>query len=211
MTEINLQPQPEFLQQARLFLADIDEDWQAHIQQVGDCALQVKPQQEPYQALIRAIAHQQIHGKAAAAILGRFLKLFGDEFPSAMQIIQTDDLNLRECGFSQRKLDSIKGIAQGALDGLVPLLQEAVTLSDAELIKRLTQLKGVGQWTVEMLLIFSLGRMDILPVDDFGVRTGYQRLKKLEAMPDKKQLRQFGEAFQPYRSVAAWYLWRAAD
>ena len=211
MTEINLQPQPEFLQQARLFLADIDEDWRVHIQQVGDCALQVKAQQEPYQALIRAIAHQQIHGKAAAAILGRFLKLFEDEFPSAMQIIQTDDLNLRECGFSQRKLDSIKGIAQGALDGLVPPLQEAITLSDADLIKRLTQLKGVGQWTVEMLLIFSLGRMDILPVDDFGVRMGYQRLKKLEAMPDKKQLKQLGEALQPYRSVAAWYLWRAVD
>lgn len=211
MTEIRLQPAPEFFQQATTFLSGIDEDWQAHIQQVGDCALEVRAQQEPYQALIRAIAHQQIHGKAAAAILGRFLKLFEDEFPSAMQIIHTDDLKLRECGFSQRKLDSIKGIAQGALDGLVPGLQEAVDLSDAELIKRLTQLKGVGQWTVEMLLIFSLGRMDILPVDDFGVRMGYQRLKKLEAMPDKKQLKQFGEALQPYRSVAAWYLWRAAD
>lgn len=200
-----------FFQQASSFLATVDADWQAHIQQVGECTMQIRMQQEPYQALIRAIAHQQLHGKAAEAILGRFLALYAEDFPSAMQIVQTDDSLMRECGFSMRKLESIKGIAQGILDGLVPNLEEAAQMSELQLIERLTQLKGVGQWTVEIFLIFSLGRMDVFPVDDFGVRNGYKHLKRLDALPSKKELKLFGEALQPYRSVAAWYLWRAAD
>lgn len=197
-------------QQAAIHLSTIDPDWRQLIEQVGECQLDVTDQHQPYEALIWTVAYQQIHGKAAATILRRFLALFGDEFPSAMQIVQTDDLDIRACGFSERKTNTIKGIAQAALDGVVPSLVDADLLSNDELILRLTSLKGIGRWSVEMLLMFNLGRTDVWPVDDFGVRQGYKYLKKLEDAPTPKQLKQIGEAYAPYRSIAAWYLWRAA-
>ncbi|RTL51460.1 MAG: DNA-3-methyladenine glycosylase 2 family protein [Rhodocyclaceae bacterium] len=193
-------------------LAAIDDDWALLLQRVGPCRMQMQEEREPYEALIRAVASQQIHGKAAAAIIARFLALYrGKAFPSPKRILATDFDTLRACGFSARKVETIQGIAQGALADLVPSRAEAETLDDETLIARLVQLKGIGRWTVEMLLMFTLGRSDILPVDDFGVREGYRLMKGLPAQPKPKALGLEGLAWSPHRSIAAWYLWRANE
>lgn len=193
-------------------LAACDPDWAALIARIGPCDLKPRREREPYEALVRAIAYQQLHGRAAEAILARFLALYpGAAFPSPAQVLATEDNLLRACGFSASKIASIRGIAQGTLDGLVPSLAVAADVPDAELIARLVTLRGVGRWTVEMFLIFGLGRPDILPVDDFGVREGWRVLKALPEQPKPKALAGIGLAWSPYRSTAAWYLWRAAE
>ena len=193
-------------------LAASDPDWGALITRVGPCTLALKDQRSPYEALVRAIAYQQLHGRAAEAILGRFLALYpGKPFPLPEDILATEEAVMRACGFSASKVVTIQGIAAGAQDGVVPTLQAAGSLSDEELIARLITLRGVGRWTVEMLLMFTLGRPDILPVDDFGVREGWRVLKALDAQPKPKALAEIGKAWSPYRSTAAWYLWRAAE
>lgn len=193
-------------------LAASDPDWAALIARIGPCTLVLKPQRQPYEALVRAIAYQQLHGRAAEAILGRFLALYpGKPFPLPEDVLATEEAVMRACGFSASKVVTIHGIAAGAQNGVVPALQAAGTLSDEELIARLITLRGVGRWTVEMLLMFTLGRPDILPVDDFGVREGWRVFKSLDAQPQPKVLAEIGKAWSPYRSTAAWYLWRAAE
>jgi DNA-3-methyladenine glycosylase II len=193
-------------------LAASDLDWAALIARIGPCTLSLKAQRQPYEALVRAIAYQQLHGRAAEAILGRFLALYpGKPFPLPEDVLATEEAAMRACGFSASKVVTIQGIAAGAQNGVVPTLQAADTLSDEELIARLVTLRGVGRWTVEMLLMFTLGRPDILPVDDFGVREGWRVLKVLDAQPKPKALAEIGKAWSPYRSTAAWYLWRAAE
>lgn len=194
---------------AAKFLSELDEDWARHVKAIGPCRHETKPVREPYEALVRAIAYQQLHAKAGDAILGRLLALYpGETFPTPEQLLTTAPEAQRACGFSANKLATIRGIAQATLDGIVPSLNEARGLSDADLIERLVSLRGVGRWTVEMFLIYSLERSDILPVDDFGVREGYGRLKGLEKAPTPRQMREIGEAWSPFRTVAAWYLWR---
>jgi DNA-3-methyladenine glycosylase II len=181
------------------------------VKRIGPCTL-VPLQREPYEALVRAIAHQQVHGRAAEAMLNRFRALHeGEDFPPAEFVLALPPEALRGCGFSGSKVLAIQDIAAKAREGLVPSLEEAATLTDAALIERLVAIRGVGRWTVEMLLIFTLGRGDILPVDDFGVREGWKLLNGLEAQPKPKELAAIGEAWKPWRSIAAWYLWRAAD
>ncbi|NBW60858.1 MAG: DNA-3-methyladenine glycosylase 2 family protein [Methylophilaceae bacterium] len=187
-------------------LASLDQDWRSLLAEVGSCTLQPK-QQSPYESLIRAVASQQLHSKAADAILARMLVMFDNQFPSPEQLTASDGEALRNCGFSRGKVATLQGIAAAALSGQVPDLSEAMEMTDWQLIQRLTALKGIGQWTVEMMLIFNLGRQDVLPVDDFAVREGYKRLKNISTITPK-QLREIGEAWAPYRSVAAWYLWR---
>lgn len=200
---------PRAYRRAAQYLAELDEDWARHIAAVGPCRHETKPAREPYEALVRAIAYQQLHAKAGDAILGRLLALYpGTSFPSPVQLLATDPESQRACGFSATKLATIRGLAQATIDGIVPSLEEARGLPDATLIGRLTALRGVGRWTVEMFLIYSLERSDILPVDDFGVREGYGRLKKLTKAPTPRQMREIGEAWSPFRTVAAWYLWR---
>ncbi|MFT7773927.1 DNA-3-methyladenine glycosylase family protein [Roseateles sp.] len=200
---------PHAYQRAAEFLSGLDEDWARHIATIGPCRLEAKPAREPYEALVRAIAYQQLHAKAGDAILGRLLALYPDaSFPSPEQMLATAPERQRACGFSAAKLATIRGIAQATLDGIVPGLEEAQHLPDAMLIERLVPLRGVGRWTVEMLLIYSLERSDILPVDDFGVREGYARLKGLVKAPTPRQMREIGVAWSPFRTVAAWYLWR---
>ncbi|UQI33580.1 DNA-3-methyladenine glycosylase [Pseudomonas bijieensis] len=194
---------------ASVFLAGLDEDWRRHVEAIGPCLLLPKPARDPYEALVRAIAYQQLHAKAGDAILGRLLALFpAQTFPRPEQILATDTAQLRACGFSASKIATIQGIAQAALDGVVPDYATARAMEDEVLIERLVSLRGVGRWTVEMLLIYSLERPDILPADDFGVREGYRRLKGLEQQPSRKQMVEIGRAWSPYRTVAAWYLWR---
>ena len=195
--------------QAETFLATLDEDWARHIAAIGPCRHAAKPAREPYEALMRAIAYQQLHAKAGDAILGRFLALYpAAAFPAPQQVLATDEAALRTCGFSGTKLATIRGIAQAALDGVVPTREQALSMPDEALIDRLVTLRGVGRWTVEMLLIYTLERSDILPADDFGVRDGYRRLKRLDSTPTRKQMETLGLAWSPYRTVAAWYLWR---
>ncbi|HWH85356.1 MAG TPA: DNA-3-methyladenine glycosylase [Pseudomonas sp.] len=196
---------------ASAFLAAVDCDWQRHISAVGPCLHQPHPARDPYESLVRAIAYQQLHAKAGDAILGRLTRLFpGLAFPRPAQLLAAEVEQLRSCGFSASKIATIQGIAQATLDGVVPDYPTARAMDDETLIERLTSLRGVGRWTVEMLLIYSLERMDILPADDFGVREGYRRLKGLEAQPTRKQMIEIGQAWSPYRTVAAWYLWRMA-
>jgi DNA-3-methyladenine glycosylase II len=181
------------------------------LRQVGPCTLR-PVKREPYEALVRAIAHQQVHGRAAEAILGRFVALYpGHDFPPAAAVLETPVEAMRGCGLSGSKVAAIRDIAEKAVGGLVPTRKAAARLSDEALIERLCAIRGVGRWTVEMLLIFTLGRPDVLPVDDFGVREGYRVAAGLETQPKPKDLAAIGEAWGPWRSVAAWYLWRAAD
>jgi DNA-3-methyladenine glycosylase II len=182
------------------------------IRQVGPCGLLPIEQREPYEALVRAIAHQQVHGRAAEAMLTRLLTLHpGEDFPPPRFILGLPAEALRGCGFSGSKCAAIRDIAEKAQGGLVPTREEAARLEDEALIERLIAIRGVGRWTVEMLLIFTLGRADVLPVDDFGVREGWRLATGAEAQPKPKELAAIGAAWAPWRSVAAWYLWRAAD
>lgn len=200
---------PEAYQRAVAFLSGLDADWERHVVNTGPCQHAVKPAREPYEALVRAIAYQQLHAKAGDAILARLLALTADNaFPAPEQLLATDPELQRACGFSGTKLAAIRGIAQAAVEGIVPSRAEAQHMTDDALVERLLPLKGVGRWTVEMFLIYTLERSDILPVDDFGVREGYRRLKGLDKAPTPRQMRDIGQAWAPYRTVAAWYLWR---
>ena len=181
------------------------------IKRIGPCTLEPL-QREPYEALVRAIAHQQVHGNAARAVLGRLCDLYpGEAFPPADFVAALPTEALRGCGFSGSKVLAIQDIAAKTLGGVVPDIEEAGALGDAALIERLISLRGVGRWTVEMLLIFTLGRSDVLPVDDFGVREGWRLVNDHEVQMKPKDLALIGEAWKPWRSIAAWYLWRAAD
>jgi DNA-3-methyladenine glycosylase II len=180
------------------------------IRRHGPCGIEAR-RWSPYEALTRAIAHQQLNGRAAQTILGRFVALFGNgRFPRPAAVLATHPARLRSAGFSRAKVLAIKDIARHALAGTVPTRRAAARLTDEEIIERLLPIRGVGRWTVEMLLIFTLGRPDVLPVDDFGVREGYRRACGTRAQPTPKALRVLGERWKPYRSAAAWYLWRAA-
>ena len=191
------------------FLARIDADWARHVARTGPCSHTPKPAREPYEALIRAVAYQQLHVRAGDAILARLLALYpGSRFPTPAQLLDTDPALQRQCGYSARKIDTLRGIAAAAQDGTVPTLQEARCLTDEALIERLITLKGVGRWTVEMFLIYTLERADVLPVDDFGVRNGYRWLKGLDRLPTAREMRLAGQAWSPHRTAAAWYLWR---
>lgn len=197
---------------AESFLSDLDPDFATLIRQVGACRLLPESRLEPYQALLRAIAHQQLHGRAAEAIFKRFLDLYPDTvFPSAQQIRETEENVLRACGLSASKVLAFYDIADKSLSGIVPSTQEAQVLADEELIARLTAVRGVGRWTVQIFLMFNLGRLDVLPVDDFGLQEGWRLLKRLPERPKPRELALAGEAWRPYRSTAAWYLWRAVE
>jgi DNA-3-methyladenine glycosylase II len=183
----------------------------AHIKRVGPLPWPKPETGDLYLALVRAIAHQQLHARAAEAILGRLAASCGGAVPPPEALLALPDETIRACGFSGAKMAALRDIAARAADGTIPTPARARKLSDAELIERLTVIRGVGQWTVEMLLIFTLKRPDVFPVDDFGVREGYKILYGLEAQPKPKPFAVLGERYAPYRSMAALYLWRAAD
>jgi len=178
----------------------------------GPCALVPEGRRSPFESLVSAVAHQQLNGTAAETILGRFRALFpGKRFPSPGQIGTVSDEALRGAGFSRAKIAAIRDIAAKTLDGTVPTSRAIVKMPDAEIIERLVTVRGVGRWTVEMLLIFKLGRPDVLPADDFGVRSGFRIAFGLDEMPTPKELLAHGERWRPHGTTAAWFLWRAAD
>lgn len=182
------------------------------IRKHGPCRLVPEAKRSPYEALISAVAHQQLHANAAQAILRRFKALYpAVRFPKPEHVLETSDELLRGAGFSAGKILAIRDIADKTKSGLVPTRAKAMKLSDDELIERLTAVRGVGRWTVEMLLIFTLGRTDVFPCDDFGVRNGFRIAMKLDELPKPKELCAHAERWQPHRTLAAWYLWRGAD
>ncbi|HEX5398417.1 MAG TPA: DNA-3-methyladenine glycosylase 2 family protein [Verrucomicrobiae bacterium] len=182
------------------------------IREHGQCDLTPENHRPPFQSLVMAVAHQQLNGTAANNILSRFKKLFPRrKFPFPADLANVTDEQIRACGFSFAKIKSIRDIAEKTLSGVVPSSRQIAKLSDDEIIARLTEVRGVGRWTVEMLLIFQLGRPDVLPVDDFGVRSGFRVAYKKREMPKPKELLAFGERWKPHRTTAAWYLWCAAD
>jgi len=197
----------DFYTKASHFLMGVDSDWNCLVQTIGPCTFTSKPEREPYEALVRAVAYQQLSTKAGDAILRKLILHFGT-FPTPQQLMAAEFGALRGVGFSGRKIETLQGIANGVITGLVPSREIADAMSDADLIERLVTLKGIGRWTVEMMLMFTLQRMDILPVDDFGITEGYRRLKKLDTAPKRKQMAEIGIAWSPYRTVASWYLWR---
>ena len=182
------------------------------IREHGKCALVPEKRRSPFQSLVQAVAHQQLNGTAANTILTRFKKLFpGRKFPRPEDLAKVTDEQIRAYGFSFAKIKAIRDIAEKTLSGVVPTSRQIVKLSDDEIVARLTEVRGVGRWTVEMLLIFQLGREDVLPADDFGVRTGFRIAYKKREMPKPKDLLKFGERWRPHATTAAWFLWRAAD
>ena len=182
------------------------------IEAVGPYALQPSRLRSPFEALVRAIAHQQLNGIVAERILGRFVDLFGTgALPSPEILLAAEERQLRAVGFSAAKAAALKDLAAKAVGGIVPPLPELQLLSDLEIIERLTAVRGIGRWTVEMMLIFQLERPDVLPVHDFGVRNGFRLAYGLRELPLPQALWRFGERWKPYRSVAAWYLWRAVE
>ncbi|MDR3456024.1 MAG: DNA-3-methyladenine glycosylase 2 family protein [Verrucomicrobiae bacterium] len=197
---------------AHKHLSTVDPVMARLILEIGECRLVPETRRSPFQSLVQAVAHQQLNGTAANTILTRFKKLFpGRRFPRPEDLAGVTDEQIRACGFSFAKIRAIRDIAEKTLSGVVPTAREIVKLSDDEIIARLTAVRGVGRWTVEMLLIFQLGREDVLPVDDFGVRAGFQKAYKKRAMPKPKQLLAYGKRWRPHATTAAWFLWRAAD
>ena len=166
----------------------------------------------PFDALAESIAYQQLSGKAAATIFGRVRALYPKrKWLDPEQLLATPDETLRAAGLSRAKTAALKDLAAKTLDGTVPSGRALILMTDDEIITRLTTVRGIGRWTVEMLLLFDLGRLDVWPVDDYGVRKGFAKTFGRRKLPTPKQLMKLGEKWRPYRSVAAWYFWRALD
>lgn len=181
------------------------------IRRVG--AIELKPRRlAPYESLVRAVIHQQLSGKAAATILGRFEERLGaGGFPKPEAVLEASEQNLRAAGLSGQKAGYLRGVARAAADGTLPTLRECGKMDDEAIIETLTRLKGVGRWTVEMFLIFNLGRPDVLPALDLGVRRGFQIAHRRRQMPEPKVLARHGTRWAPHRTLATLYLWKAAD
>ncbi|HYH95256.1 DNA-3-methyladenine glycosylase [Hyalangium sp.] len=201
-----------FTPAARRALARTDPSLAELMRRVGPFRLELRPLHSPFAALAESIVYQQLHGRAAATIFGRLCERVGKGAgftPEAL--LATPEPALREAGLSGAKMAALKDLAQKTREGAVPTLAEVRRLSDMELIERFTQVRGIGQWTVEMLLIFRLGRPDVLPVDDYAIRKGFMRLQGLKESPRPRDVLAYGERWRPWRTVVSWYLWRSLE
>lgn len=201
-------------------LAETDPKLGKLMERAGPFTLRLKSQHSPFESLLESIIYQQLHGKAAAAILKRLLESFGEIHPAPELLLQAPDEQLRGAGLSQGKMLALRDLAAKTIDGTVPTLERIRRMPDDEIVERLSAVRGVGKWTVEMLLMFRLGRPDVLPVTDYGVRKGFaltfHRLPKSKPfdasmLADMKEITRRAEKWRPWRSVASWYLWRACD
>ena len=184
----------ELIAQARQFQTDLD------------------GAQSPYEALMESITYQSISGKAAATIFARVEALGSDgRPPSPQEMLKLSKRALRKAGLSGAKILAMKDLARKTIHGIVPSREQAAQMSDEELVTRLVSVRGIGVWTVEMFLIFTLGRPDVLPVHDLGVRKGWSVTYGKRHMPTAKELLAFGERWRPYRTIASWYMWRAFE
>lgn len=182
------------------------------IRRVGPCGLKPKRRRSPFEALVQSVAYQQLNGTAAATILGRVKALYPHRrFPKPEDLLETPDEHLRRAGLSRAKTAAIKDIAAKTLSGIVPSLSAMAKMSEADIVAQLTTVRGVGPWTAEMLLIFTLGRPDVLPVTDYGVRKGFALTYGWKELPRPKELLEFGERWRPHRTTASWYFWRALE
>ena len=200
------------LKAASAALSKADPKLRRLIAKVGPC-LMVPPRSfNPFEALCSSIGHQQLHGKAAETILGRFRdQIGGGTWPTPDAVAKASMPALRACGLSANKALAMKDLAAKVLDDTVPTTRQMRKLTDDEIVDRIVQVRGIGRWTVEMLLMFRLGRLDVMPVDDFGVRKGFSLLYGYDEMVKPKVLLALSEKWRPYRSVASWYFWRVLD
>jgi DNA-3-methyladenine glycosylase II len=194
------------------YLSQTDPVMKRVIRDIGPFRLKPRTRRSPFESLARAIAYQQLHENAAESILRRFVALCPvRRFPRPGELLAMDPQAIRGVGFSQAKVAALRDLAAKTLDGTVPTGAIVRRLDDEAIIERLIAVRGIGRWTVEMLLIFQLGRPDVLPVDDFGVRNGFRIAYRRRSLPMPKEVRRYGERWRPYRTAAAWYLWRVAD
>jgi DNA-3-methyladenine glycosylase II len=200
------------LKEALRHLCERDEQLKRLAADTAAFQIDVEAGQSPYEVLLEAIAYQSISGKAAATIYGR-IKALGENGrpPTPEKMLKIPTAKLRKAGLSGAKAASMKDLAKKALAGVVPTHDEALELSDEELVERLVSVRGIGAWTVEMFLIFRLGRPDVLPIHDLGVKKGWSVAYGKKHMPTPKELLKFGERWRPYRTVASWYMWRAFE
>jgi len=192
-------------------LDDADTRLRQWIRRIGPIRLPPRRSRDPYAALLQSVVYQQLHGAAAKAIWNRVLDLFEDRDPQPERLIAMTETRLRGAGLSRNKSLSLRAIAAGRLSGEIPDERGMAQLDDREIYDRLTQLRGVGPWTVEMLMIFTLRRPDVMPATDFGIRKGFQITYRKLTMPKPKEILQKSECWRPYRTMASLYLWRIAD
>ena len=193
-------------------LSSVDLVMRELIAAAGPYRLRVEATCPPFQILARAIAHQQLNGTAADTILARFIAACGaGAFPTPQAVLAASDAQLRAAGFSFAKIAALRDLAAKTLSGTIPTREALVMLDDEDIIERLTEVRGIGRWTVEMMLMFHLHRRDVLPVDDFGVRNGFRLAYGLRTLPAPRALKRYAERWAPHRTAAAWYLWRAVD
>jgi DNA-3-methyladenine glycosylase II len=185
----------------------------------GPFALRLDPSPSPFESLLESILYQQLHGKAAATIHRRVREIYGGD-PSPQALLDTPEERLRAAGVSGNKIKALRDLASRTIDGTVPTHRAILKMSDADIVERLTEVRGIGPWTVEMLLIFRMGRPDVLPVTDYGIRKGFaltfMRLPKNKAveaadLPKPEVIFRRAQRWAPFRSVASWYMWRACD
>jgi DNA-3-methyladenine glycosylase II len=194
-------------EEAEKFLSKQSKEWSTLIQGIGPCRLKVSDELLPHQSIIKSIFFQQLHPKAASTIYQRFLDLFNNAFPTEQDIIKNKDL-LSSAGLSNQKAQTILSIADGYLKQFIPSEKKIRLLNDQEIIEQYTQIKGVGVWTVQMMLIFNQGRPDIMPTSDLAIRKKYSLLTQREYLITPTQLMKETENLRPYRTIAAWYLWQ---
>jgi DNA-3-methyladenine glycosylase II len=200
------------LTEATRYLSSRDEKLAALIAETAQFQTEMDAPQSPYEALMESIAYQSISGKAAATIFARIKALGTDgRAPSPEQMLKLRTSTLRKAGLSGAKVLAMKDLARKTIDGTVPTREQAEKMSDAELVERLDSVRGIGAWTVEMFLIFNLGRPDVLPIHDLGVQKGWSVAYGKKHMPKPKELLAFGERWRPYRTIASWYMWRAFE
>jgi DNA-3-methyladenine glycosylase II len=210
MAEI-LQP-PFDHREAIAFLSKVDRRLARLIERSIEFRLEIEQAQTPYEALLEAVTYQSISGKAAATIFGRIKALGANgRCPTPEEILRLRKQTLRKAGLSRAKIAAVKDLARKTIEGIVPTLEEAQKMSDQELVDRLISVRGIGAWTVEMFLIFRLGRPDVLPIHDYGVKKGFTLTYRRKAIPKPHELAKFGERWRPYRTVASWYMWRAVE
>jgi len=196
--------------EAHAHLSKTDKRLASLIERVGEFQFKLDECDSVYESLLEAIMHQSIAGKAAQAIYARIKALGTDgHCPTPQELLRVSKPRLRKAGLSRAKVASVRDLAQKTIDGVVPTIEAAEKLSDQELIDRLVSVRGIGAWTVEMFLIFRLGRPDVLPIHDYGVQKGWAITYRKKTIPKPKDLLKFGERWRPYRTVASWYMWRA--
>ncbi len=193
------------LERARRSLRRRDPSLAALIRRVGPCG--IRPQGDPYRSLVRSVVYQQLAGAAAGAIAARLRRAHGGRYPAPARLLAASDRELREVGLSRQKIATLRALAEAFADGTLSS-RRLRRMDDEAVVEAVTRIRGIGEWTAHMLLIFSLGSPDVLPVGDYGVRKGARRVYGLRELPDRRALETLGERWRPYRSVAAWYLWR---